>query len=926
MFRAATRALVVPVLVTALGSAGLVLAPSAQALDAVSQAEGRFVDGQVGATDLSALPEASSAFASVPGVAGPVSVPVSAGGLDTVPGLAGVVTTGAANQVAGASASGASWSAAGAVTDAGDVALGGDSPASVSLDLAPYLAEVPVVGSALSGLEVSLAGVAATARQAAGADGAQTGDYAVAGGVLRLTSPLVADLPDAVADAVAPVQAAVDSLAGPTGGLASALYAIPVIADVLAALTGSPSTTATVTADLAGAVGPLLAERSSPDGLVTLDPAAGTVEVDLAALVGGAEGLNGLPLDTEVLSPSVLALVDDAVSALVGDLVAEVQETVEAAVAAAPVSLVSTQGTLSGLLATGYYVVTTGTLSQVLDGTAASTQVLKLLGVTLTLTKATLLDALAGAVTDVLDDAALPALVTDLAGVLAPVTDTLAPGLLGVPDLLSLVVNHQETDAGAFTQSAVVATLLPTAPAGRMSFANARTGQNNGPAADAAPVVDGIDPAAGPTAGGQSVTLTGSGFELGNLVTIGGTLVPDGAVQVDSPYSLTFTTPAHVAGTVDVTVTTTNGTSDPVSYRYLDPPVLTTVAPIAGPAAGGVRLSLVGDGFDPGGTSVLIGGRTVAPADVTVVSPTRLWFRTPRHGAGIVTTSVTTAGGTSDVKRYVYLPKPTLTRIKTLSGPAAGGTQVILRGSGFRAGATHVLVDSLVVPAAAVDVRSSTELRFTTPAHARGAARLRVVNPAGTSAYKTFTYTRGAAVAPRVRALSRTTFSTTGGQPLVVTGSGFVPGTTSVRFGSVKLGPALVTVQSPTRLRVLAPAVDRGRHAVTVTTRGGTSAARRVAAQAPSTRATARPTLDGPDHSPDMAPFLTGRGRPGATVTAYVDGLAWCSATVAEDRSWACAGSRPLLRGTHRVAARQVRDDRSVSPLTAWTTLTIGPA
>ena len=50
-----------------------------------------------------------------------------------------------------------------------------------------------------------------------------------------------------------------------------------------------------------------------------------------------------------------------------------------------------------------------------------------------------------------------------------------------------------------------------------------------------------------------------------------------------------------------------------------------------------------------------------------------------------------------------------------------------------------------------------------------------------------------------------------------------------------------------------------------------------------------------------------------------------CTATVQDDRRWGCAGSRPLLRGTHKVAARQVRDGWSVSPLTAWVDVTIGP-
>src|SRR5690349_11695469 len=118
-FRASARALVASVLAGALSTAGLALAPSATAVPVVSQAEGRFVSGLVGSTDLTTLPQATAAGALVPGTPGPVKVPVSSGDLDDVPGLAGVVSTGAANQVAGASASGASWSGSGAVADDG---------------------------------------------------------------------------------------------------------------------------------------------------------------------------------------------------------------------------------------------------------------------------------------------------------------------------------------------------------------------------------------------------------------------------------------------------------------------------------------------------------------------------------------------------------------------------------------------------------------------------------------------------------------------------------------------------------------------------------------------------------------------------------------------------------------------------------------
>ena len=64
----------------------------------------------------------------------------------------------------------------------------------------------------------------------------------------------------------------------------------------------------------------------------------------------------------------------------------------------------------------------------------------------------------------------------------------------------------------------------------------------------------GADPA-----GGETVTLTGSNFQTGALVTVGGTAAT--SVTVIGSTSITFTTPAKTAGDYDVVVTNANGLS-----------------------------------------------------------------------------------------------------------------------------------------------------------------------------------------------------------------------------------------------------------------------------------------------------------------------------------------------------------------------------
>jgi hypothetical protein len=72
------------------------------------------------------------------------------------------------------------------------------------------------------------------------------------------------------------------------------------------------------------------------------------------------------------------------------------------------------------------------------------------------------------------------------------------------------------------------------------------------------PIVSAVGPAAGPVAGGQTVTVLGSGFAAGMTATIGGTSVTPQTITADS---FQFVTPAGPAGYVQVQVTTTLGAS-----------------------------------------------------------------------------------------------------------------------------------------------------------------------------------------------------------------------------------------------------------------------------------------------------------------------------------------------------------------------------
>jgi phosphatidylinositol-3-phosphatase len=90
-------------------------------------------------------------------------------------------------------------------------------------------------------------------------------------------------------------------------------------------------------------------------------------------------------------------------------------------------------------------------------------------------------------------------------------------------------------------------------------------------AASPAPTVSGVTPASGPTSGGTSITISGTGFTAGATVTVGGTAATN--VNVSTSTTITATTPAHVAGVVDVVVTNPNGQSGGKlsAYTYTAP-------------------------------------------------------------------------------------------------------------------------------------------------------------------------------------------------------------------------------------------------------------------------------------------------------------------------------------------------------------------
>jgi hypothetical protein len=174
-----------------------------------------------------------------------------------------------------------------------------------------------------------------------------------------------------------------------------------------------------------------------------------------------------------------------------------------------------------------------------------------------------------------------------------------------------------------------------------------------------APVVAKVSKNFGPGAGGNTVTVKGlyMGYSTSPVTVFFGSVQATNVVVSTKGTSVTATAPAQSAGVVDVTVTTSWGTSSTNvndEYTYFGPTVA-SIKPTAGPDAGGTTVTVKGTYFN-GATQVLFGG---VPGTGVIVASTgkALTVVSPAHASGSVDIQVVTPGGTSPagpVDTYTY--------------------------------------------------------------------------------------------------------------------------------------------------------------------------------------------------------------------------------------------------------------------------------
>ena len=171
------------------------------------------------------------------------------------------------------------------------------------------------------------------------------------------------------------------------------------------------------------------------------------------------------------------------------------------------------------------------------------------------------------------------------------------------------------------------------------------------------PTVTAISPNTGPTSGNTFVTVTGTNFQSGATVTVGGAAATN--VTVVNATTITAMTPLGPAneqlGAKDVVVTNPNAAKGTLTggFTYSRPPLaVSLITPSAALVAGGQKIAISGAGFTTAlPTTITIGG--AAATNIQVVDAVTVTATAPAHAAGPVDV-VVNVGGTAVTAKGMF--------------------------------------------------------------------------------------------------------------------------------------------------------------------------------------------------------------------------------------------------------------------------------
>jgi hypothetical protein len=335
----------------------------------------------------------------------------------------------------------------------------------------------------------------------------------------------------------------------------------------------------------------------------------------------------------------------------------------------------------------------------------------------------------------------------------------------------------------------------------------------------ATPTVTKVSPKKISSAGGTTVSITGANLSEASAVMFGS--VPAQSFLATSK-SIVAVAPAHVAGAVDVTVTTPGGTSaasprDRIAFF----PTVTALSPNGGPVKGSTAVTVKGSGFATGATVFKF--KKSSATMVQCPSQSECSLLTPSGRAKTVEVAALVNGlkspKSSPADDFTYYLVPSVSAVSPSAGPSAGGSEVTISGAHLR-GATAV--DFGARPSPRFTVNSDSSITAEAPPYGESFAggevsvNITVTTLGGTSetsGANEFAYV----VAPTIEGMTPREGPEAGGTTVRI--SCFCSRASAIKFGSSN---ASFTVNGDGSVTATSPP-GSGTVLVTVTTTGGTS-------------------------------------------------------------------------------------------------------
>lgn len=307
----------------------------------------------------------------------------------------------------------------------------------------------------------------------------------------------------------------------------------------------------------------------------------------------------------------------------------------------------------------------------------------------------------------------------------------------------------------------------------------------------------------------------------GDGLVIGSTLTPsDPAINVTptawlgSAVQFNVDVPPGMAlGHIDLVVTNVSGERDVLTAGLeITPPnpTVLNVTPSAGDPSGGTFVTLSGTNFRTG-ARVVLGDRIYVDGEsngCTVVDAGTITLTTRPTIGGTHDTVVIDGSGIEGRRTaaFTITTPPSIATTFPTVGASSGGTEIILTGANFVAGAV-VSIDSVVQ--SNVTVNSPTQVTIVTSAGIVGGPYIvEVMNPGGLTASTAFSYV--ATPDPRITFVTPDGGPAGGGTSVTVLGSGFTAASQVIFGANPKTGNGGMSATSlqlvdSTRLVVMSP-------------------------------------------------------------------------------------------------------------------------